>query len=331
VRVAVTGGSGVVGGAVLRHLVDGGHDVAALARSPGAVEKLAGAGAVPVEGDVLDAATLMPLVRGAEVVYHVAGINDMCTRDAALMWRVNVEGTRAVMTACRSEGVRRLVLTSSAVTIGEREGVVADENTVHRGFFLSEYERSKHAAERALLNEADGLDVVSVNPSSVQGPGRATGTGRLFLAAANGRLPLLFDTRISLVDIDDCARGHLLAAERGISGERYLLSGATLSMKEAMRLLSRATGRRLNPWYVTPAAVRAAAATVEWLFQLMGRQAPFCREAARVMLHGHRYVGSRATGELGLVYTPVEDTIRRSLDWFEDQGLLSPGDDRTSQ
>ena len=323
-KVAVTGGSGVVGGAVVRHLLEAGHDVSALARSPIATERVGRLGAVPVEGDVLDSASLLRLVRGAEVVYHVAGVNDMCSQDPELMWRVNVEGTRSVMTACRSEGVRRLVHTSSAVTVGEMEGVVGDENTVHRGFFLSEYERSKHAAERALLRQADGLDVVSVNPSSVQGPGRATGTGRIFLAAAKGNLPVLFDTRISLVDIDDCARGHLLAAERGSTGERYLLSGATVSMKEAMRLLSRATGERLRPWYVNAAAVKAAAAIVEWGYGVLGRQPLFCRVVARVMLHGHRYDGSKATRELGLVYTPMEVTIRRSLDWFEEQGLLSP-------
>ncbi len=329
-KVAVTGGSGVVGGAVVRHLLEAGHEVSALARSMVAAEKVGKLGAIPVEGDVLDSASLMRLVQDAEVVYHVAGVNDMCSEDPELMWRVNVEGTRSVMAACRSEGVRRLVHTSSAVTVGEGEGIVANEDTVHRGFFLSEYERSKHAAERVLLNQADGLDVVSVNPSSVQGPGRATGTGRIFLAAANGSLPVLFDTRISLVDIDDCARGHLLAAERGITGERYLLSGAALSMKEAMRLLSRATGRSLHPWYINPAAVKAAATVIEWGFKRLGRQPLFCREAARVMLHGQRYDGSKATRDLGLAYTPVEDTIRRSLDWFEEQGLLSPAHDPSS-
>ena len=329
-KVAVTGGSGVVGAVVLRHLVETGHDVSALARSPTSAEEVENAGAVPVEGDVLDTASLIRLVEDAEIVYHVAGMNDMCPRDPEMMWRVNVEGTRAVMTACRAEGIRRLVHTSSAVTLGEGEGVVADEDTVHRGFFLSEYERSKHAAERVLLNEADGLDVVSVNPSSVQGPGRSTGTGRIFLAAANGRLPLLFDTQISLVDIDDCARGHLLAAERGVTGQRYVLSGATLSMKKAMRLLSRATGRRHRSWYVTPGVVKGVGAIAEWAYQLTGRQPSFCREAARVMLHGHRYDGSRASRELGLIYTPIEDTIRRSLDWFEEQGLLSPDHDRSN-
>lgn len=321
-RVAVTGGSGVVGTALLRHLVESGHHVIALARSPIASDRIESLGASPVTGDVVDVESLRSLVAGAEVVYHVAGINEMCAPYPERMWRINVEGTRAVMTACRFEGVRRLVHTSSAVTIGEKQGELATESSPHRGFFLSEYERSKHEAERLLLNEADGLDVVSVNPSSVQGPGRSTGTGRILLAAANRRLPVLFDTTISLVDIDDCARGHILAAERGGTGERYLLSGAVVSMREAMRLLSRELGVRLNPWYVRHGVVGAAASAFELAGRLSGRQPPFCREAARVMLHGHSYDGSRAQRELGLSYTPIDETIRRTLDWFDNEGLL---------
>ncbi len=321
-KVAVTGGSGIVGSALIRHLVQDGHDVSALARTPIAAGKVTDLGASPVTGDVLDVGSLRSLVRGAEIVYNVAGINEMCSANPERMWRVNVDGTRSVMTACRFEGVRRLVHTSSAVTIGEKRGELANEHSAHRGFFLSEYERSKHEAERVLLNEADGLDVVSVNPSSVQGPGRSTGTGRILLAAANRRLPLLFDTTISIVDIDDCARGHLLAAEYGQTGERYLLSGAVLSMKEAMRLLELTLGTRLYTWYVRHRVVRGAAALFDWLSRLTGRNPYFCREAARVMLHGHRYDGSRASRDLGLSYTPIAETIRRTIDWFDNEGLL---------
>lgn len=280
-------------------------------------------GAEPVVGDVLDPDSLATLISGADVVFHVAGVNEMCSTRPERMWRVNVDGTRAVIAACRSQGVGRLVHTSSAVTIGERKGDIGTEWSEHRGFFLSEYERSKTEAERVALTAADGLDVVSVNPSSVQGPGRATGTGKIFLAAANDRLPVVFDTTISLVDIDDCARGHLLAAERGISGERYLLSGAAIDMRTAMRLLSDGVGRRLAPWYLRPGAVKGLAAVLEAAYGLAGRQPPLCREAARVMLHGHRYDGSRAETELGLTYTPVEETIRRTVAWFRSENLLT--------
>lgn len=321
-RVAITGGSGVVGSAVTRHLVSDGHEVMALARSPVAASKLASLGAIPVDGDVLDSAALETLVRDCDRVFHVAGVNEICTMDPGQMWRVNVEGTRTVMAACRSGDVERLVFTSSVVTIGERNGEVGVENTEHSGDFLSEYARSKTAAERALFSESGDLEVVAVNPSSVQGPGRATGTGKLILDAARGKLRLLIDTTISLVDIEDCARGHLLAAAKGRPGERYILSGSTLEMREAVYLLSRVLGRDLSPRFIGSGPLSVAATVSERLFRLLRRQPPVCRETVKVMTHSHAYDGSRATAELGLQYTPVEDTLRRTIQWFETQGLI---------
>ncbi len=321
-KVAVTGGTGVVGTAVVRHLVAGGHEVVGLARSSQASKALEELGAHPVPGDVLDAEAVADLVKGAGWVFHIAGINELCTRDPEQMWRVNVEGTRRVAEACRRAGVGRLVHTSSAVTIGEERGTVGSEETRHRGWYLSEYERTKHAAEEVAFAEARGLDVVVVNPSSVQGPGRATGTGAILLAAARGRLRLVVDTHLSLVDIDDCARGHLLAAERGRSGARYLLSGATLSMDGAVELLSRVVGRTLRPRRIPPLLLTPGAAVVEAACRVLGKTPPLCREMARVIRFGHRYDGSLATRELGLEYTPVEETLRRTVEWFRSEGLL---------
>ncbi|MCZ6519303.1 MAG: NAD-dependent epimerase/dehydratase family protein [Actinobacteria bacterium] len=325
-RVAVTGGSGVVGTAVTSHLVGSGHEVRALAHSTGSGAKLGSLGATPVPGDVLDYDGVRSLVDGCEWVFHIAGVNQICARDSNHMWRVNVEGTRIVMDACRDARVSRMIHTSSVVTLGERKGEVATESVSHRGFYLSEYERAKTEAERLLFREAGSLDVVAVNPSSVQGPGRATGTGRIFLNAARGRLPFLIDTTISLVDIDDCARGHVLAAERGAAGERYLLSGATLTMREAVDLLSAVTGRDVPPRFLPPGVFYAISVVVETVFRVIRRQPPICREAVRVIGHGHHYDGSRAARELGLHYTPVEDTIRRTVEWFADEGLLHPDD-----
>ena len=325
-RVAVTGGSGVVGTAVTSHLVGSGHEVRALAHSTGSGAKLGSLGATPVPGDVLDYDGVRSLVDGCEWVFHIAGVNQICTRDSNHMWQVNVEGTRIVMDACRDARVSRMIHTSSVVTLGERKGEVATESVSHRGFYLSEYERAKTEAERLLFREAGSLDVVAVNPSSVQGPGRATGTGRIFLNAARGRLPFLIDTTISLVDIDDCARGHVLAAERGAAGERYLLSGATLTMRDAVDLLSAVTGHDVSPRFLPTGVVYAISVVVETVFRVIRRQPPICREAVRVIGHGHHYDGSRAARELGLHYTPVEDTIRRTVEWFADEGLLHPDD-----
>ena len=321
-KVGLTGGSGVVGSAVLRHLVEQGHEVHALSRSRSSGAKLADLGAIPVPGDVLDYSSLRGLVDGCEWVFHVAGVNEMCSPDPDHMWRVNVEGTRLALNASREAGVGRFVFTSSVVAIGEAHDEVADETTEHRGVFLSNYARSKFEAERLLFREARGLEVVAVNPSSVQGPGRDTGTGKLVLDAARGKVPFLIDTTISLVDIDDSARGHLLAAEHGESGERYILSGATLDMGEAIDLLSEIVGTDLPKRFLGARALAMIAATVEAAYRPIGRRPPICREAVRVMSHSHRCDGSRATRELGLTYTPIRDTFERTVDWFRRTGRL---------
>lgn len=321
-NVAVTGGSGVVGSAVVRHLVDAGHEVKALARSDASAARLASLGAKAMPGDVLDKTSLDRLVEGCQWVFHVAGVNELCSPDPGRLQQVNVEGTRLVVRACREQGVARMIHTSSGVTIGEEQGVLATEDTPHRGWYLSDYERSKTEAERVLIAEANGLDVVAVNPSSVQGPGRATGTGRLFLDAARGRLRFLIDTTISVVDIDDCARGHLRAAERGEPGQRYLLSGATLTTGEALAALAEVTGVDPAPRFLPVQLANAAAAVVEGASKLARRRPLLCREMIRVMRFGHRYDGSKATRELGLDYTPIEVTIRRAIEWFRSEGLL---------
>lgn len=321
-RVAVTGGSGVVGTAVIGHLVDEGHEVRALARSSESVAKLGSMGAVPVWGDILDQDSLAEVVEGCELVFHLAGINEMCTRRRDHMWKVNVEGSRLMMNAAARAGVRRMIHTSSAVTIGEAAGTVGTEETVHRGYYLSDYERTKTEAERLVMSAPDGLEMVIVNPSSVQGPGRATGTGRLLLGAARGRIPFVISTSLSLVDIDDCARGHLLASRLGAPGERYLLSGAVLTMEEAIDLLSSVTGRELRPRFIPKGVATALGAIVETAARPFGRTPPMCREAVRVVAHGHRYDGSKATRELGLAYTAIEDTLSRTIEWFRAEGML---------
>jgi dihydroflavonol-4-reductase len=279
-------------------------------------------GAAPMEGDVLDPVGLAPAFAGKDWVFHVAGVNEMCSPDPDYMDLVNIQGTRNVLDACLSAGVGRLIHTSSAAAIGEAQGTVGREDSDHRGHYLSRYERSKHLSERVVLEEAADLDVVVVNPSSVQGPGRATGTGRLLLDVLNGRLPLLVDTTVSIVDIDDCSAGHLLAAERGNRGERYILSGASLTMTEALEMLRAVTGRRLAPRFAPGWTAMAGAGVVEAGARVLRRRAPVCREMVRVLRAGHTYDGSRATRDLGLAYTPIETTIRRTVEWFREEGLL---------
>jgi dihydroflavonol-4-reductase len=322
VKAVITGASGVVGNAVLRHLLDSGAVVRALLRPGRALSKEAAAQVEAIPGDILIPDSLRGAFAGADVVFHVAGVNQMCLPDPASMYRANVDGTRNVIHAARVAGVPRVVYTSSAATIGEPSGETGHEDSVHRGRYLSHYERSKHQAEEVAMTAAEGIEVVIVNPSSVQGPGRSTGTGKLLLDLVNGRIGSVFDTRFSIVDIDDCARGHLLAAERGRDRRRYLLNSFTLEMREAIKLLEQVVGRRIPVRMLPPWLAVGAATGVGVIYRLLGRKAPVCGEMVRTLLHGHAYDGSRATRELGLIYSTPDATLRRFVEWASAQGLL---------
>ena len=319
----VTGGSGFVGGAVIRALVADGHPVRALARSVGAEATVRGLGAEPVAGDLLDRAGLAGAMDGSDIVFHVAGVNRMCPRDPGELYAANVDGAAAAVHAAADAGVTRVVLTSSSAAIGEPAGTVGREDTRHRGTFLSHYERSKFLGERAARAAAEerGIELVTVNPSSVQGPGRTTGSARILLHAARARTTVLLDTSFSIVDVDDCAAGHVLAAERGVPGERYLLSAGSITMRTAIEMLRRVTAGPRRVVWVPPAVVRAATPLARVL--AMGRDdAPVCPALLRTLLHGHRYDGSRATRDLALTYRPLEETLERVLAWYRARGIL---------
>ncbi|HYI17763.1 MAG TPA: SDR family NAD(P)-dependent oxidoreductase [Solirubrobacteraceae bacterium] len=326
-RVFLTGGSGLIGGALAKRLVARGDEVVALARSEQSARAVEGLGvAEVVRGDVLDEAAMADGMAGCAVAYHVAGVNTMCPTDPAALIHVNVRGAEAAVRAAARAGVGRVVLTSSAAALGEAEGTVGSESSAHRGSYLSVYERSKHEGEVAAFAAARvaGVPLVAVNPSSVQGPGRAGGTGRILIAYLNGRLRAFVETTLSLVDIDDCVEAHVLAAERGEPGERYVVSGATIAAREALEIVTELSGVRRDVRILPPAAAKVAGTVVEGAFRVRGRKPPFCREMVRTLLHGHRYDGSRATRELGLEYTPVRETFRRTIEWARIEGLVRP-------
>jgi dihydroflavonol-4-reductase len=324
IRVFLTGGSGLIGGALASRLLERGDEVLALARSDQAERALAARGTRVVRGDVLDEDAMAAGMAGCALVYHVAGINTMCPADPAALFHVNVRGAEAAVRAAARAGVPRIVLTSSAASLGEEPGTVGREDSPHRGSYLSVYERSKHEGEVAAFAAARraGIELVSINPSSVQGPGRAGGTGRIMIAYVNGRLRAFVNTNISIVDIADCVEGHVLGAERGRAGERYVLSGGTITSREALDIVSELSGVRHQVRLLPPPVARAAGTLVEGVFRVRGKTPPVCREMVRTLLHGHKYDGSRATRELGLEYTPVTDTFRRTIEWATREGLV---------
>lgn len=319
--VFITGGSGFVGGAVLRRLVADGRHVRALVRSDEAERAVVAAGAEPIRGDLLETGDWARSLRGCTTLFHTAGEVAMC--DPSRL-EVNVAGTRTVIAAAAREGVGRIVHTSSAAVIGEARGTVGSETTPHGGSHLSAYALSKYEAEQAAFNDAAalGIDLVAVNPSSVQGPGRTHGTARIFIGFLNGRLRWAVRTRLPLVFIDDTVAAHLLAERLGTPGERYLVNGWSPTIEEAVETLSRVAGvdRRLR--YVPGWILTVGAAVTETLWRAVGKVPPLCRAMAREVNHGHAFDGSKAERDLGLVYTPPEEWLARTVEWYRSEGLV---------
>jgi dihydroflavonol-4-reductase len=323
-RVFISGGTGLIGTALMAALQERGDEVVALARSDAAASVLAARGVEVRRGDLLDQEALAEAMQGCELAFNVAGLNKFCVSDVAPMMEANVGGAVAAVQAAKQAGVPRLIHTSSAATLGEAPGVVANEWTPHRGWYLSNYEESKTLGERAAMEAAAavGQDVVYVSPSSVQGPGRSGGTGRFLIAYLDGRLKVFVDTHVSLVDIQDCVAGHLLAAERGEPGERYLLNGIRLPIVDLLELAAEVAGVTRAPRLLPRPLATVGGATAELVSRARGKHPSVCREMVRTLLHGHRYDGSRAERELGLVYTPARETILRTVEWARSEGLL---------
>jgi dihydroflavonol-4-reductase len=315
----------VIGTALVGRLLARGDDVVGLARSDAAAATLSERGVEVVRGEGYDVDALARGMAGCEHAYNVAGVNTLCVEDPRPMERMNIDGAAAAVRAAARAGVTRIVHTSSAATIGEASGVVGREDTPHRGWYLSTYERSKTEGEQAVFEAGrqHGVEVVCVNPSSVQGPGRAGGTARFLLAYLDGRLKVFVPTNVSLIDISDCAEGHVLAAERGVAGERYLLNSIALSITEALALAGDVAGVSGKPRMLPRQVATAAAWAVEHGSRLARRKPPVCREMVRTLLHGHIYDGSRAERDLGLRYTDPRETLRKTVDWARAEGLLS--------
>jgi dihydroflavonol-4-reductase len=327
-RTFVTGATGFIGGALATRLQERGDELVALARSDASAAKLGARGLKVARGDVLDEDSLAAGMSGCELVYHCAGLNSHCPPDPELLLQVNAVGPELVMRAAARAGVRRVVYTSSAASVGEAHGTIGHEGSVHRGTYLSVYDRSKHLGEQAAFAAAHrgGVELVAICPSSVQGPGRASGNGKLIMDYVNGKLPVFVDTYVSVVDIADCTEAHVLAAERGRAGARYVLNGATITSGEALELVSRIAGVEHRVRIVPPLVARSAAGVLEGAYKLRGRVPSLCRARIRTFLHGHQYDGSLAERELGLVYTPVEETFRRTIAWAREEGLVLPAE-----
>lgn len=295
----------------------------ALSRDRTGAQVVAATGAEPVVGHLFEPDLLRTGMANCSTVFHAAGVNAMCLDDPSDMWHVNVGGSLNVLDAASAAGVRRVVYTSSAATIGEPHGVVGTETTAHRGWFLSDYEKSKFDAEQAVLDRAKvlGLDVVIVNPSSVQGPGRSTGSAQLVLAALNARLVPSVDVHVSLVDIDDCAKAHLLAERLGVDQERYLINGSTMPLSEVLKQVRAITGGRHLAVPFPRALVKGLLPPLR-LKERFSQSSTLCAEMLNTVLHGHRFDAAKSEADLGMVYRPPRQLLGRLIQWYADYGFI---------
>ncbi|MDF2740323.1 MAG: NAD-dependent epimerase/dehydratase family protein [Actinomycetia bacterium] len=321
-RALITGATGFVGGLLLARLVADGRPVRALVRHLGDRERLPDPRVELAMGHLGDEESLVRAADGCDVVYHVAGMNQLCLADPSPLYEVNVDGTRRMLDAARRAGVRRVVHTSSAATLGGDGTTFLDETAGPPPEFTSHYARSKFEGEQIALGY-DAVEVVVVNPSSVQGPGRTTGTASVFIGYLNGRLPFDLPARFGLCYTVDCVNGHLLAERKGRPGQRYVLNTDTLTNSEAIDLIAVISGLADRPRTLPLPVAMGVASVAETVARVRGRQPKLCRESVRTLGHPHLYDGSKATRELGLRYTPIRQALEATVRWYMDKGLVA--------
>jgi dihydroflavonol-4-reductase len=322
----VTGATGFVGSHVARALAERGSDLRLLVRANSNTKNIADMKADLVTGDLLDPSSLEKAVAGCDTVFHVAADYRLWVRDPEQMYRANVDGTRAILDAARKNNVRRVVYTSSVATMGfTSDGRSADENSpVSLDNMIGPYKRSKFMAEQVAIDAARaGLDVVIVNPTTPIGERdiKPTPTGRIVVDFLKKKFPAYVDTGLNLVDVTECARGHIAAIEKGRSGERYILGGENLTLKQILDKLAAITGLP-SPKVRVPYALALATGVVDEIFtgRLRGREPRATIDAVRMGRKKMFVSSAKAERELGWKVAPVDDALRRAAEWFRENG-----------
>ncbi len=323
----VTGGNGFVGCHVVRALVARGTHVRVLVRERADTAALQGVDCELVRGDLRDPDSLSRAVGGCDEVYHVAADYRLWLRDEAPMYATNVEGTRNVLAAARVAGVSRIVYTSTVGALGiPAVGPGREETPVSLGEMVGPYKRSKFLAEQEALSAArSGLPVIIVNPSTPVGAHdlKPTPTGRIIVDFLNRRIPAYMDTGLNLVDVEDVARGHLLAAERGRVGEKYILGGENLTLEELFGRLARLAGLPAPKIRIPYAVAYGFALGAEAFARTVTRKPPRAsltevRMARKKMF----FDSSRARRELDYSPVGVDDALKRAIEFFTKKGAI---------
>ena len=324
-NVLVTGGTGFVGANLVRELIADGHSVRVLARRGGDRRALEGCSVDIAEGDLLDAGSLRAAVAGVQHVYHAAADYRLWAPDLRDLYRANVDGTRHLLAAAAEAGAERIVYTSTVGAVGiPKDGSPGDEATpVSLDEMVGAYKASKFLAERVADEwAARGAPVVIVNPSAPIGPWdvKPTPTGKMIVDFLNGKMIGVVDTGLNIVHVRDVARGHILAAQKGRVGQRYILGHRDMSLFEIFGTLSKMTGLPAPRFRVPYALAWMAAAVMEGLSRITRRPPAVPLTAVRMARKRMYFSSEKAIRELGLPQTPAETALADAVAWFTERG-----------
>ncbi len=321
--VLVTGATGFLGWHIARLLSERGYKVRALARPGSRLREL---DVERVEGDLRDAASVERAAAGCGLIFHAAADYRLWARDRAEMFRSNVEGTRNVLEAALREGAERVVYTSTVGCIGIPPGGEGDETTpVSEAEMAGDYKRSKFQAERVALEYARmGVPVVVVNPTAPVGDHdfKPTPTGRIILDFLLGRMPAYIETGLNVVDVRDTAMGHLLASERGVEGERYILGCQNLTLEQILGRLAAISGMAAPRWKIPYAMAYFTGMIDTGLSRVTGREPRAPLDAVRMAKKKMFVSWEKARRELGFAPKPVEEALQRAVEWFQANGYV---------
>ncbi|MBI3249988.1 MAG: NAD-dependent epimerase/dehydratase family protein [Deltaproteobacteria bacterium] len=327
-RVLITGATGFVGAAVARALLQAGHDVRLIVRPTADRRNIRDLSVEVYPGDVTDLGSLQRATSGCAQVYHVAALYKLWVRHQEEMYRSNVTGTDNVLKAARACGVEKIVYTSSVATLGlPSDGSPGDEDTpVSLDDMVGDYKRSKYLAEQVVLRYVqEGLPVVIVNPSTPVGVAdlKPTPTGKIIVDFLNRKIPAYVDTGLNLVDVDDVAKGHLLAAEKGRVGEKYILGNENLTLRQIFALLSELTGHAA-PRFKAPYLLSLGVAYVDAAIARMipGREPFIPPVGVKLSKKKMFFTPQKAVRELGFPQTPVREALSKAVLWFARNGYV---------
>jgi dihydroflavonol-4-reductase len=321
-KVFLTGSTGFVGSHVAREYAAAGADLRLLTRATSKLAAIEGLAAEVVVGDLRQPEALRTALRGCDALVHVAADYRLWVRDPKEMFASNVDGTRALLRIAREEGVSKVVYTSSVATMGfKMDGTIVDETTpVSLAEMIGAYKRSKFMAEQEAVAAASaGQHVMIVNPTTPIGPGDAkpTPTGRIVVDFLNRRFPAYVDTGLNLVDVSEVARMHVVALERGTPGERYILGGENLTLKQILDRMSAITGLP-SPTMKVPHGVAMTFAFFDEMIvgRMLGKEPRATVEAVRMGRKVMFASSAKAERELGFRVLPVYHAMRAAIEWF---------------